>query len=120
MPRHLNMKTAIPCTLLAMLLGSLSAAAAAVEPGEVATRRVNFADLDLTRSAGVTVLYARIKSAAGEVCQPVNAREVESVMRSNRCTQQAIARAVADVNAPALTSYYLAKTGQAITLAQRR
>jgi UrcA family protein len=120
MPRHLNMKTAIPCTLLAMLLGSLSVAAAAVEPGEVATRRVNFADLDLTRSAGVAVLYARIKSAAGEVCQPVNAREVESVMRSNRCTPQAIARAVADVNAPALTSYYLAKTRQVITLAQRR
>lgn len=120
MSRHLNMKTAIPCTLLAMLLSSLSAAAAAVEPGEVATRRVNFADLDLTRSAGVAVLYARIKSAAGEVCEPVNARALESVERSHRCTEQAIARAVADVNAPALTSYYLAKTRQTITLAQRQ
>jgi UrcA family protein len=103
-----------------MLLSSLSAAAAAVEPGEVATRRVNFADLDLTRSAGVAVLYARIKSAAGEVCEPVNAGALESVMLSHRCTEQAIARAVADVNAPGLTSYYLAKTRQTITLAQRQ
>jgi UrcA family protein len=109
MPRHLNMKTAIPCALLVMLLSSLSAAAAAVESGEVATRRVSFADLDLTRSAGAAVLYARIKSAAAEVCEPINVREVASVMRSHGCAQQAIARAVADVNAPALTSYYLAK-----------
>lgn len=120
MPRHLNMKTAIPCTLLAMLLSSLSAAAAAVEFDEDAMRIVRFADLDLTRGAGVAELYARIKSAAGEVCQPINAREVESVLRSQRCTQQAIARGVAAVNAPALTSYYLAKTRQAVTLAQRR
>lgn len=82
-------------------------------------RIVRFADLDLTRSAGVAELYARIKSAAGEVCQPINAREVESVLRSQRCTQ-AIARGVAAVNAPALTSYYLARTRQAVTLAQRR
>jgi len=118
MPRHLNMKTAIPCTLLAMLLSALGAAAS--EPGEDGVRTVRFADLDLTRSAGVAELYARIKSAAGEVCQPVPAREVESVLRSQRCMQQAIARAVANVNAPEFTSYYLAKTGQATTLAQRR
>jgi UrcA family protein len=119
MSRHLNMKTAIPCTLLAILLSSLSAAAAAVEPGEVATRRVNFADLDLTRSAGVAVLYARIKSAAREACEPVNSRELEWVMRSHGCAEQAITRAIVAVNAPALTSYYLAKTRQTITLAQR-
>jgi UrcA family protein len=120
MPRHLNMKTAIPCTLLVLLLGSLSAATCAVEPGEDGVRTVRFTDLDLTRSAGAAELYARIKSAAAEVCQPVPAREVESVLRSQRCMQQAIARAVADVNAPALTSYYLAKTKQVISLAQRR
>jgi UrcA family protein len=120
MLRHLNIKTAIPCTLLAMLLSSLGAAASAGEPGEDGVRTVRFADLDLTRSAGVAELYARIKSAAGDACQPVPAREVESVLRSQRCTQQAIARAVAAVNAPELTSYYLAKTGQATTLAQRR
>jgi UrcA family protein len=120
MPRHVNMKTAIPCTLLALLLSSLSAAAAAVELGEFATRTVCFADLDLTRSAGVAVLYARIQSAAREVCEPLIARALESVERSHRCTEQAIARAVADVNAPALTSHYLAKTRQTITLAQRQ
>jgi UrcA family protein len=120
MSRHPNMKTAIPCTLLAMLLSSLTAAAAAVEPGEVPTRHVNFGDLDLTHSAGVAVLYQRIKSAATEVCEPVNARALASIMRSQRCMEHAIARAVADVNAPALTSYYLAKTKQTVTLAQRR
>jgi hypothetical protein len=34
--------------------------------------------------------------------------------------EQSIARAVADVNAPALTSYYVSKTKRPITLARQQ
>jgi UrcA family protein len=110
MPRFMNMKTAMQCTLLAMLLSSLSAVAATIVPdGDVPARRVNFADLDLTRSEGAAVLYARIGAAAREVCLPATTWVPQLLFRAYRCREEAIARAVADVNAPVLTSYYLAK-----------
>jgi UrcA family protein len=112
MPRFVNLKTAIPCTMLTILLGSLSAVAAAGPLDEVPSRKVNFADLDLTRNAGVAVLYARIKSAAREVCLPTYTWVAEDNKATLQCREQALARAIADVNAPALTGYYLEKRHQ--------
>ena len=110
MPRVMNMKTAMQCTLLAMSLSSLSAVAATIVPGdEVPARTVKFADLNLTRSEGAAMLYARISAAAREVCQPATTWVPQLLFRAYRCREEAIARAVADVNAPVLTSYYVAK-----------
>jgi UrcA family protein len=117
----MTMKIAISCTLFVVLMGSLNAVAAAGEPdNEPPKRVVHFADLDLTRNAGVAVLYARIRFAARQVCEPVDDRLWQSTVARNRCVTQAIARAVADVNVPMLTNYHLTKTGQTITLAERR
>jgi UrcA family protein len=114
------MKCAIRWTLLAVFLGSLSAVAAAGNWRDVTlTHRVSFADLDLTRGPGVVALYARIRSAAQQVCGTVDARQLEAITNSHRCTKQAIARAVREVNAPTLTSYYIAKTNATINIAQR-
>ena len=112
------MRTSFHCALLATLMGSTLAAATEMT-ADVPTRVVHFADLDLTHSAGVTVLYARIKSAAREVCEPINARALAASQAARKCVAESIARVVADVNAPALTGYHLAKTGQTITVAQR-
>ena len=121
--RHLmNSKTAVPCALLAILLGPLSAYADAyAAPGyEVATRTVKYGDLDLTRSAGAATLYARIRNAANAVCEPaMSSGARDSMLLTLRCKEQSIARAVADVNAPTLTSYYLMKTRHAVMLARQ-
>jgi len=69
---------------------------------------VRFADLDLTRQPGAVTLLSRLRAAARDVCEPMNSRWQESL----QCTEVAVARAVADVNAPVLTDYYLAKTGR--------
>jgi UrcA family protein len=113
------MKSAIRHTIFAVFLGSLSALAAAGPGDEPAKRTVHFADLDLSHGAGVAVLYSRIQSAAREVCRPANARELKSIMIARQCVEQATARAVAEVNAPMLTSYYLQKTGVPLTVARR-
>jgi UrcA family protein len=103
-----------------MSLGSLSAVAVAIQPGDdPPARRVNYADLNLATSSGAEALYARIKSAAAEVCEPVNARALKSFLISRRCAEQAVSRAVAYVNAPALTNLHLAKK-RLIIVAQRR
>jgi UrcA family protein len=123
--RHLmNMKTAVPGALLAILLGPLSACAdvhAAPVSYDVATRTVKYGDLDLARGAGAATLYSRIQNAARAVCEPaLTSRAWESILVAHRCVEQSIARAVADVNAPALTSYYVSKTKRPITLARQQ
>jgi len=124
MPHLMNTKTAVPGALLAILLGSSSAGAVGVAdaapPGyELATRVVKYGDLDLTRRAGVSALYSRIQSATRAVCEPaISTGAKEATAGVRRCREQALTRAVADVNAPALTNYYLTKTKQAITLAR--
>jgi UrcA family protein len=114
------MKSAIRCTLLAVFLGSLSALAAASAPGdEPARRTVKFEDLNLSEAAGVVALYVRIQRAAQEVCEPLISRDLHSIAISNGCAERAIAHAVADVNAPLLTSYYLTKSAPTAIIARR-
>jgi UrcA family protein len=121
MNRHVHLRTAIPGLLLSTLMGSLCAfdMAAAAEPStDFVTRRINYSDLDLSRKAGAAALYSRIKSAARQVCDPLGASELwVSYTQVRLCVHQAIDRAVADVNAPALTSYHQARTGQPLRLA---
>jgi UrcA family protein len=119
MPRNLNLKAAIGGALCAVLLVSLSVPVGAGESTDVPRRVVKVADLDLTHSAGVEALYVRIRSAAREVCEPLIMRDLGSVMHVPACVKQSTERAIADVNAPQLTSYYLAKTRRVITVAQR-
>jgi UrcA family protein len=119
MPRHLNIGAAICSALCATLLGALSTPASAGESVQLARRVVKFADLDLTRGAGVAELYSRIRSAARDVCEPPIASDRESTILARACVAQAIERAIADVNSPQLTSYYLAKTRRVIAVAQR-
>jgi UrcA family protein len=115
------MKIAISCTLFVVLMSSLTGVAGAGESSNDPPKRVvHFADLDLNHSAGVAALYGRIRFAAREVCGPVQDRVLHSTVGTARCVTQAIARAVADVNVPTLTSYHLARTGQTITLAEQR
>ncbi len=79
-----------------------------LEPG-IPWRRVHYGDLDLTRDAGVAALYARIRAAAQTVCPPQTSWADKWVEHAESCRFQAVARAVAEVNSPGLTSYYEAK-----------
>ena len=108
MSRLLKMNTAIAC-MLAVVASPLAAVAmqAGQQNAEPAKRVVNFADLDLSRDSGVSTLYSRITSAAREVCRPVDFW-TERMWRPD-CRDDAVARAVADVKSPALTSFYLAR-----------
>jgi UrcA family protein len=74
---------------------------------------VNYAGLNLSTNAGATVLYQRIRGAADLVCGVSDSRDLARVSQAKACAKQAIAEAVAAVNAPALTGVYEVKTGVA-------
>ncbi len=121
MHRCSNMKTLIPC-LVVSIAGSLSAcadvAAATGQDRQLATRRVNFADLDLTRNDGAATLYSRIRSAAKYVCRPSTVTWEWTTPATNRCMEKAVNQAVEDVNSPALKNLHLAHTKPTIRLAR--
>lgn len=118
---HLSQKVMFPSGLLMMLLASMSASAAVpASDTEVRTYHVNYADLDLGRRAEAYTLFARIKSAARRVCEPVAASAPFrfAQAREKSCVDKAIADAVADVRSPMLTNIYLGGTST-IKIAQK-
>jgi UrcA family protein len=122
MRRDLKTKTAVGCTLAMILLGSLNVpadAATAEQRYVITTRRVKFADLNINHSEGAAALYRRILQAAKAVCEPTS-NWLLLTGDAYRCEAQAIDRAVADVNAPMLTSYHVAKTAQPLRLAEKQ
>jgi UrcA family protein len=121
MARNLKSRIAIYSALCALSVISLSAPVRASEWPEIPRQAVNFADLDLTRSAGVAVLYARIQLAARYVCKPVLPQDLGSAQRARTCAAHAVEQAVADARSPQLTSYHHEKLGMksAIVVARR-
>ena len=92
---------------------------AAAPSNDVRTEVVGFADLDLTRPAGAHELYRRIEHAARDVCDPYASGRYVLSMPYRDCKNQAIRRAVADVDAPLLTARYQALTGRQILRPQQ-
>lgn len=100
--------------LKAVLVGALTLCPlsgdcfASAPSNEVRTELVQFGDLDLSRPAGVQALYRRIQQAARDVCGPEGA--AGHLGDSRECRSSAIARAVAEVDAPLLTERHRALT----------
>jgi UrcA family protein len=88
---------------LASLSGIAFGAATSADPPQ---RTVSYADLNLSHPAGAATLYSRIKSAARAVCEPQLGIELITNTFYKRCVEDAIGRAVADVNAPVLAALY--------------
>jgi len=104
------MKSAVRA-LAAVTMASVCAIASAGSPDPSPQRTVSFADLDITHPAGAAVLYQRIRAAAREVCRSSIGHDLNFAELSGYCVQDAIARAVNEVNTPTLSRYYETATG---------
>lgn len=83
----------------ALSLGWSSATLAAPSRvGEVATKTVKFADLDISTADGAQALYERIVTAARSVCRDADSRFVRE------CRARAVANAVSGVGSPLLSA----------------
>jgi UrcA family protein len=96
------------CGASALGLTAMPAVADSLAPPLQQT--VKFADLDISRTQGATVLYGRIRAAAKNVCAPFDRGGALDKIEFASCIQKSIADAVTAVNAPALTAVYSAKT----------
>ena len=87
------------------------AAPGAAAAGDVGQITVHFGDLNINQTAGVTVLYKRIRQAAERVCgEPQLPGSHVVSLDWRRCVAEAIDQAVVSVDRPALTAYYRVHT----------
>jgi UrcA family protein len=91
------------------------AGAAANADDAVPTQTVKFGDLNLNSEQGAATLYLRIKAAARNVCPGDQSdHQLRPISVRPSCTDEAIARAVRQVNNSTLTAYYSAKSGHLV------
>jgi UrcA family protein len=75
------------------------------------TMTVSFAELDITKPAGLQVLYRRIENAAKIVCGVDSPPQALARTRQAReCYKTAVDDAVRQINRPTLTALHRAKT----------
>jgi UrcA family protein len=82
-------------------VGSAAVAAPATVTHEAT---VNYADLNLESPAGIDKLYARLRTAARQVCGSAERSDLAASMYVAECRAKAVAQAVAKIDNPALTA----------------
>jgi len=110
------MKTIAIILATAALNLSVLSVAQASGSDEIPSVTVRFADLDLTRSDGLSSLYTRLSQAAKSVCRemdPASEKGVSVQQRYQACLDQSIKDAVAKINQPAFTDYVARKASPA-------
>lgn len=102
------MKTFLLCGALAALAFPAAAEphAANIDP-EFLQVIVSYADLDLNRPAGADVMIARVRRAAQSVCRDDLFRGHTRVRQIRQCVRSAMTGALAQVDAPLVTTRYL-------------
>ena len=78
----------------------------AAEPARSYTTIVSYGDLNLDSEQGAKVLYARIRSAAGNVCSSMEGRNLTEKKLWQGCFDKAVASAVGQVNNNRVTALH--------------
>lgn len=111
----MKIQTAI-ISMTLILAATVSSASMATDINDRPTSVVTFADLNVNTAAGAAALYRRIENASDRVCESArDSRQLKTAMDSKLCRAQATARAVYQVNRPALSALHMAKTRQTAT-----
>lgn len=91
----------------------ITSAADSVKVADGKALTVKYADLDLTASKGVKVLYQRLKNAANQVCGVrTGSRDVFSVaVVKEQCVKNALSQAIESINNDSLNALYYSNNG---------
>lgn len=95
-----------------------TAATASQREGEALTKVVSYADLNLNSAAGARTLYGRLRMAATQVCAPFQGTTLREKTNWRECFDPALARSVAQIDDPMLTSYHLSQAGKTESLSR--
>jgi len=112
----MNTRSSIPVLSIVLLLVAAPLLAGADEPPQ---RTVRFSANDVATEAGIGALYGRIQRASREVCDSLNTHTPGARIIADRCQAEATARAITDLNLPALTRYHGVRSKQPTLMVRR-
>jgi UrcA family protein len=106
-----NHLSAFPVGLVAIVVSLSNSAAVVAGPVTVSdegipTIKVDYSGMDLSTSAGATLLYHQLKNAAAQVCRSLESRVLSLQARRQICYKNALSAAVGQVNRPLVTALY--------------
>ena len=101
-----RLRTAMAFTVLAACTAIGAVGSAHAANAESPALMVRYSDLNLSTERGSLALYGRIVAAAHQVCDLGDNRDLRAVAAAHACRDEAIARAVRDVNSPMLAAVY--------------
>jgi UrcA family protein len=102
-------------TILALGAAGVSQTALA-QSDEVASMKVQYADLNLSSPAGARAMLQRIHHAATSVCGPRSTSRIDHMARfQENCVKQAVSRSVRQLNVPMVTALYTGDREAALT-----
>ena len=102
-------------TVLALGAAGVSQTAFA-QSDDVASMKVQYADLTLSSPAGAKAMLQRIHQAANVVCGPQSTSQIDRVARLHEaCVKQAISGSVRQLNVPMVTALYTGDGEAALT-----
>lgn len=97
-------------TLFFSLLASVASSFAMADTVvTVKSETVRYDDVRLISAVGAAVLYGRLRGAAERACSSLDGKTAQLSSRYRACVDDAVSKAVADVNEPLLTKYYESK-----------
>ena len=96
----------VAASFLAFGCAAMGGRVQAGEPAQSYTTIVNYGDLNLDSQQGAKVLYARIRSAAGDVCSSLEGRNLTEKKLWQGCFDKAVASAVGQVNNTRVTALH--------------
>jgi UrcA family protein len=96
-------------TMLALgaaCLAAMGSASAATVDSDAPSLVVHYSSATLATQAGVHTLYQRLVQASRQVCPDSSIRDLGADARVRQCRDQAIARAIREINNPQLAALY--------------
>ncbi len=85
---------------------ALSGMANAATTRDLPSVVVKYGDLNLNSKGGVAKLHARLRSAAKQVCSPLESRVLGYREQFDACVSEAVTQSVAEVANPNLTRFH--------------
>ena len=102
-------RAAFTVLVTGLVAAASSVAAAATSTDEAPAISVGYSDLNLSTEQGNVALYQRIVSAARQVCPTNTGPNARLAAQVQRCVDEAVARAVKDMQSPQLAELQAAR-----------
>ena len=105
---HLNSTASmLSAALFAVIFAVSGGTALAADPSQPLTKTVRYGDLNLDSEQGAKVLYARMRSAARDVCSPLEGLDMSRRRLWQTCFDNAVANAVVQVDKTMVSALHI-------------